>query len=132
VDFQICVYTSPAVDLLYFLSTSPSPDVIENQKNVLLDEYLGTLSTTMKQLNCETQPPTKDELKASLKRRAAYGMIASFIVLPILLCSKSEAKDFNEILGTDAVRNPGLKSESFKKIMIKRLPLYDEWGLLDL
>jgi len=121
VDFQICVYTSPAIDLLYFLSTSPSPDVIENQKNILLDEYLGTLSTTMKQLNCETQPPTKDELKASLKRRTAYGMIASFTVLPLVLCSKSEAKDF-----------PGLKSESYKKLMIKRLPLYDDWGLLDL
>jgi len=129
VDFQICVYASPAIDLLYFLSTSLSPDVIENQKDVLLDEYLHILSTTMKQLNCETQPPTKDVLKATLKRRAAYGMIASFKVLPIVLCSKSEAKDFNEILGTVS---PGFKSESYKKLMIKRLPLYDEWGLLDL
>jgi len=86
----------------------------------------------MEQLNCETQPPTKDELKASLKRRAAYGMIASFTVLPIVLCSKSEAKDINEILSTDNFINPGVKSESFKNLMIKRLPLYDEWGLLDL
>jgi len=132
VDFQICLYTSPAIDLLYFLNTSPSPDVIENHKDILLDEYLGTLSTTMKQLNCETQPLTKDELKTTLKRRAAYGMIASFTVLPIVLCCKSEAKDINELLGTDTFINPGLKSESYKKLMIKRLPLFDKWGLLDL
>jgi len=85
----------------------------------------------MKQLNCETQPPTKEELKATLKRRAAYGMIASFAILPIALCSKSEVKDLDEILGNDTFINP-LKSESYKKLMLKRLPLYDEWGLLDL
>jgi len=86
----------------------------------------------MKQLNCETQPPTKDELKATLKRRAAYGMIVSFTVLPVVLCCKSEAKDINEIMSTDNFINPGFKSENFKKLIIKRLPLYDEWGLLDL
>jgi len=86
----------------------------------------------MKQLKCKTQPPTKDVLKATLKRRAAYGMIASFTVLPMMLCCKSEAKDLDEILGTGTIINPGFKNESYKKIMAKKLPLYDEWGLLDL
>ncbi|XP_018316629.1 uncharacterized protein [Mycetomoellerius zeteki] len=131
VDFQLCIYTSPALDLLYFLSTSPSPDVVENKRDILLNEYLGTLSTTMKQLDCKTQPPTMEELKAVLKRRASYGMIASFTVLPIVLCCKTEAKDLGELI-TDGFSNPGHKSESYKKLMQKRLPLYDEWGLLDL
>ncbi|XP_011693600.1 PREDICTED: uncharacterized protein LOC105453385 [Wasmannia auropunctata] len=131
VDFQMCVYTSPALDLLYFISTSPSPDIIENKRDILLNEYLGTLSATMAQLNCKTQPPTMEELKATMKRRASYGMIASFSVLPMVLCCKSEVKDLDELMSKDNFSNPGFKSESYKKLMMKRLPLYDEWGLLD-
>ncbi|EFN64731.1 hypothetical protein EAG_15426 [Camponotus floridanus] len=29
VDFQLCYYGSPAIDLIYFLSTSPSLDVFK-------------------------------------------------------------------------------------------------------
>ncbi|CAL1685860.1 unnamed protein product [Lasius platythorax] len=131
VDFQVCVYTSPAVDLLYFFSTSPSPDVIENNRDILFNEYLSTLSATMKQLDCKTQPPTKEELNASMKRRAAYEMIASFTVLPIILVDKNEVKDIDEIMNKDDYTNPGHKNETYKKIMMKRVPMYDEWGLLD-
>ena len=132
VDFQLCTYASAALDLIYLLNSSISFDVIEHKTDILLNEYLHILSTTMKQLNCKTQPPTMKELKASIKRRASYGMLTSFIVLPLMLCCKSEAKDLDEVLGSSTYINPGLKNEIFKKILIKRLPLYDEWGLLDL
>ncbi|KYQ60115.1 hypothetical protein ALC60_00842 [Trachymyrmex zeteki] len=129
VDFQMCVYGSPALDLHGFLNSSPSPDVIENKRHFLLNEYLDTLSATMKQLNCKTHPPSMKELKAILKRRASFGMIISFTVLPYMLRCQTET-DLNEIISTGTFIYP--KSESFKQLMIKRLPLYDKWGLLDL
>ncbi|XP_011705577.1 PREDICTED: uncharacterized protein LOC105460783 isoform X2 [Wasmannia auropunctata] len=132
VDFQTCVYTSPAFDFLYFLNSSLSFDAIENKKDVLLNEYYSILLMTMKQLNCKTQPPTMEELKDAIKRRASLEMVSSFVVLPLMLCPKTEAKDFDEMMGTDIWISPGLKSEDFKKLIIKRIPLYDEWGLLDL
>lgn len=131
-DFQLCVYTSPAIDLLYFFSTSPSPDVIENKRDILFNEYMGTLSATMKQLNCKTQLPTLKELKATLRQRAAYGMISSFTILPIVMADKSEVKDLDEILDKEGYTNPAYKNEIYQKIMMKRIPMYDEWGLLDL
>ncbi|XP_018057094.1 PREDICTED: uncharacterized protein LOC108692984 isoform X2 [Atta colombica] len=132
VDFQMCIYASAALDFIYLLNSSISFDVTEHKTDILLNEYLHTLSTTMKQLNCKTQPPTMKELKASIKRKASYGMMASFTILPFLLCCKSEAKNLDEVLCSSTYMNPGLKSEIFKEILIKRLPLYDEWGLLDL
>lgn len=133
VDFQICKYLSPAIDLQYFLNTSPEPDVFENYKNVLLDEYCNTLASTMKQLNCKTQPPTIEELKASFKQKAAYGMIAAFTVLPLMLIEKDDVKDLDEIMGKDgSFENPAYKNEAYRKAIAKRIPLYDEWGLLDL
>lgn len=125
----MCVYGSPALDLHGFLNSSPSPDVIENKRHFLLNEYLDTLSATMKQLNCKTHPPSMKELKAILKRRASFGMIISFTVLPYMLRCQTET-DLNEIISTGTFIYP--KSESFKQLMIKRLPLYDKWGLLDL
>ncbi|XP_011144503.2 uncharacterized protein LOC105186165 isoform X1 [Harpegnathos saltator] len=135
VDFQLAVYTSPAIDLLYFLSTSPSVETIENNKDVLLDEYLKTLSCTMKEIGCKTQPPTIEKLKDSLKERAAYGMIASFTVLPIVVCDKDNIRDLDEILGggdDGGYENPSIKGALFRKIISKRIPMYDEMGLLDL
>ncbi|XP_011060316.1 PREDICTED: uncharacterized protein LOC105149531 [Acromyrmex echinatior] len=132
VDFQMCIYASATLDLLYLFNSSISIDVIEHKTDILLNEYLHTLSTTMNQLNCKTQPPTMTELKVSIKRKASYGMLTSFIFLPLLVGYKSEAKDFDEILCSGTYTNPGLKNEIFKEILIKKLPLYDEWGLLDL
>ena len=128
----MCIYASAALDFIYLLNSSISFDVTEHKTDILLNEYLYTLSTTMKQLNCKTQPPTMKELKASIKRKISYEMVVSFIILPLLVCCKSEAKDFDEILCNNTYMNPGLKSESLKEILIKKLPLYDEWGLLDL
>ncbi|KYM94221.1 PREDICTED: uncharacterized protein LOC108781508 [Cyphomyrmex costatus] len=130
VDFQMCVYATPALDLIFFFNTSPSLDVMENKKDILLNEYLDTLSATMKQLNCKTLPPTMEELKVTIKQKAHYAMIIFFVVLPFMLCCKTKATDLDELLSTG--RHPGFKSENYKKLMIKRLPLYDEWGLLDL
>ncbi|XP_011063480.1 PREDICTED: uncharacterized protein LOC105151467 [Acromyrmex echinatior] len=125
IDFQLCVYSTPALDLIYFLNTSPSLDVMENKKNILLNEYLDILSATMKQLNCKTQPSTI-ELKVIIKRKA----MKFLVVLLFVLCSKTEAKDLDELLSTDI--NLGIKSENYRKLIIKRLSLYDKWGLLDL
>ncbi|KAG5322211.1 MOS1T transposase, partial [Pseudoatta argentina] len=97
VDFQLCVYPSSALDLLFFLNTCSSLDVMENKKNILLNEYFSTLLATMKELNCKTPPPTMEELKATMKRKADYGMIIFFVVLPFMLCCKNEAKDLDEL-----------------------------------
>jgi len=85
----------------------------------------------MKQLDCKTQPPTKEELKASMKQRASYGMIASMTILPLIMSDKDEAKDLDEIMNNDG-HTPGYKNELYKKIMMKRIPIFDELGLLDI
>jgi len=126
----MCVYATPALDLLFFFNTCPSLDVMENKKNILLNEYHNTLLMTMKELNCKTPPPTMEELKATMKRKADYGMIIFFVVLPFMLCCKTEAKELDELWSIGI--NPGIKNEIYKKLIIKRLPLYDDWGLLDL
>lgn len=133
VDFQVAIYTTPAVDLQYFLHTSLSEDVYMNHKDALLDDYLHTLASTMKQLKCKTPPPTKDDIKRCMKERAIYGLISSVTVLPVLLVDKSEAKDIDELLPKNGeYDNPGYRSPLYRKVMVKRIPMFEEMGLLDL
>ncbi|XP_076643846.1 uncharacterized protein LOC143354036 [Halictus rubicundus] len=133
VDFQVCVYTTPAIDLQYFLHTSPSEEVYENHKDGLIVEYLHTLTSTMKQLNCKTPPPTMDDIQRCMKERRIYGLISSMTVLPILLLDKSEAKDIDELMPKDGTYdNPGYRSAAYRRVMTKRIPQFDDMGLLDL
>lgn len=132
-DFQLCTYTSPAIDLHYFLSTSTSEDVHDNHMESLLLEYVETLANVMRQLDCETQPPTFEEIKKYMRDRAAYALIASITVLPIVVVDKSMAVDIDQMIQeTGEFNNPAYKGKEFRRLMSSRLPKFDAMGLLDL
>lgn len=132
VDFQMCVYTTPALDLLYFFNTSANEEVFEHSMDRLLQEYYETLTSTMKQLGCETVPPTIEELRNDMKKAEIVAMTSSFTVLPLVVMDKSEARDLNEIMKNGAHDNPAYSGEIYRKVIRKRLPIYDRLGLMDL
>ncbi|XP_076544195.1 uncharacterized protein LOC117603563 isoform X1 [Osmia lignaria lignaria] len=131
VDFQLCLYSSPAVDLHYFAATSLSEEVYKHRRGLLLEEYLKTLTSVMKNLGCKTSPPTMDELQRTLKERETYEFISSVVILPMILLDKENVASFNELMDGDCKVNPGMKSKVFRKVMSRRLPKYMEMGLLD-
>ncbi|XP_076279923.1 uncharacterized protein LOC143208890 isoform X1 [Lasioglossum baleicum] len=134
VDFQACFYSTPATDLQYFLNTSPSEEVYENHMNDLIVQYVHTLTSTMKRLNCKTPPPTMDDINRCMKERGIYGLISSITVLPFVLVDKSQAKDIDKLLpsANGASDNPGYRSAAYRRVMTRRLPKFDDMGLLDL
>lgn len=132
VDFQLCLYTSPAVDLHYFFNTSLTDDTLLANEETLLHEYLRNLSSIMSELGCQTPPPTMDELKKMMRERAIYGMMASFAVLPMMLMEKSEATDLTEIMGAEGgYNNPAYRGKLYRKTISRRLVKFVELGLLD-
>ncbi|XP_035717713.1 uncharacterized protein LOC118439765 isoform X2 [Vespa mandarinia] len=134
VDFQMCVYGSPANDLQYFLNTSADNDVYENNQDMLLEEYLLTLSNMMKQFDCKTIPLTMEKLRKNLKEREILAMTSSFTILPLVLLDKNEAKDLDEIMGKDGneYNSSAFENELYRKVISKRIPIYDQLGLMDL
>lgn len=128
----MCVYTSPAIDLLYFLNTSCSDDVDLNHRDTLLEEYLSTLKQTMSKLGCKTKPPTMAELKKSLMEREFYGALCACTILPVVLVEKSQAKGLDEIMLPDgSYNNPGYKAPLFRKVMVRKLGGWDSRKLFD-
>ncbi|KAL2717335.1 uncharacterized protein V1478_013035 [Vespula squamosa] len=134
VDFQMCSYGSPANDLQYFLNTSMDNDVYENNKDMLLQEYLGTLSNMMKQFDCKTVPPNMEKLQKALLEREFLAMTSTFTILPLVLLDKNEAKDLDEIMGKDGneYNSTAFENEIYRKVISERIPIYDQLGLLDL
>ncbi|KAG8362557.1 EcKinase 1 [Fopius arisanus] len=133
VDFQLCVYGSPAIDLNYFLNTSPSETVLLSHRDHLIDEYLKVLTATMRRIGCKVEPPSLDELKEAVYRMEVYGMLAACTILPIVLVDKKEAQNLDEIMGQDeaSFNNKAYENPKYKETMSRRLPKWEAMGLLD-
>ncbi|KAK0180402.1 hypothetical protein PV327_006046 [Microctonus hyperodae] len=134
VDFQLCVYGSPAVDINYFLNTSPSETVLINHKDKIIDIYLSVLTATMKKLGCKTHPPTLADLKKAMRQTELYGFLSACTVLPLVLVDKNDAQNLEEIMGQDdsEFNNKAYECKTYKTTMVRRLPQWRAMGLLDL
>ncbi|XP_069692919.1 uncharacterized protein [Periplaneta americana] len=129
-DYQMVHFTSPAVDLQYFLNTSPQEDVRVNHTDLLLEEYHATLCGTLRALGCTQHDFSLEELSSEFDAKLAYGLFAVCVDLPILVFDGEF--DLGEALATG--RNPGrvmFSSPSYKTTMQRLLPIFDEHGLLD-
>lgn len=134
-------YSSPALDLLYFFSTSLNEDVFYNCKDQILSRYLEKLKSIMSRLGCKTQPPTMEALKKSMDERILYGMIASITVLPLMLIDSKDASDLEELMNRKGDNNAEgeialgtnaqIKNPLFRKVLHRRMPIYDAKGLLE-
>lgn len=129
VDYQMSIYTSPAIDLLYFLNATVQNEV--NTEN-LIEEYVNTLTSTMKRLGCKTAPPTVKDIKRYMRERIAWGMVAAATVLPFTLMDKSQVVSIDELIKKkDTFDYPGTKNPMYRKVMAERLAKFEEAGVFD-
>jgi len=80
-------YSSPGIDINYFLCTSPKHEVRVNRRNDMVNDYYGSFYDTLAALS-HPKIPTLEELEADLLRKEFYGFIACVSVMPIVLMEK--------------------------------------------
>jgi len=74
-DLQICRHSSPMVDLHQYLSqVTSAPDRSKNLGR-WLDIYLDAFNSTLKDVECDTVPFSKETLLSEYQRMAPYGFI---------------------------------------------------------
>ncbi|KAJ9581046.1 hypothetical protein L9F63_023770 [Diploptera punctata] len=125
VDFQLSCVSSPAVDLQYFLNSSASPQVLENNLDKLLQEYHTTLCNTLAH-HC--LHPTNGVIKSEFHKRGLYGALCGLSIRSVVLCDKSHIPDFDDIV---VKQGNVYLSDTFKTAMKKLLPLYRTWEWLN-
>ena len=73
VDFQMCLWTSPAIDLLYLIITSAAKDIKIKLFDYFIQYYYSKLVSSLKIFNYSTNMPTLKELHLDVLSRGFYG-----------------------------------------------------------
>ncbi|XP_015113675.1 uncharacterized protein LOC107038876 [Diachasma alloeum] len=131
VDYQMCIWTSPAIDLLQFLHVAPELTMKMTHDDVFLQKYLTRLSSTMKALGCSTNPPTLEQLKKSMFKRRDYALLATFFFYPRMEADDDELENADDMVGKGESAVDFLKNPRVRETMAKILPILDERGYLD-
>lgn len=134
-DFQMSRYSSPALDLLYFMYTSPSEDVRSEHTEHLLEEYHKELHDTLKILGCEHHQFTIEQLKEEFEDKSFFGLIAACTVLTAVLAEPAETYDMENITEDGSVLDSKsveriYSGSRYKEAAQKLLPHFENKGLL--
>lgn len=72
-DFQFSCWTSPTIDLHYFLNTSACETLRSNHMDALIEFYHGHLAAFLQQLRYRKHIPAIDEFRTQFKEKSFYG-----------------------------------------------------------
>ncbi|XP_076388321.1 uncharacterized protein LOC100883549 isoform X2 [Megachile rotundata] len=133
VDYQMSVYTSPVIDLIYFLNICPEFKVKYDNDDYFLEIYLNVLEETMRKIGCKTKPPTIRQLKEAVYKRRIYAVFSGIVLYLRMMANKEDTEDFTQVLKDyagetkmDVFRNPDAV-----KLAHKMIPVMNERGYFD-
>lgn len=137
VDFQNSVVGSPIIDLMFFLTSSVSSDVLstEHGRDELIYAYHETLTLILKRLEYSGYIPTLNELQVELLKRGALELIYTLTTAPYLRTADNKIAPAIQ----PALYKKGLCPESQSKNVLEKqqagikgqLEKFDSLGLLD-
>jgi hypothetical protein len=134
-DFQLSRYSSPALDLLYFMYTSPSEDVRSEYTEYLLETYHKELRYTLKVLGCEHHKFTIKQLKKEFEEKSFFGLITACTVLAAVLAEPTETYDMDNFKEDGSCLDPTCfekvySGRRYRQATQKLLPHFENKGLL--
>lgn len=134
-DYQICQWASPVLDILYFLITSCTAQIIVEGMDNLLDYYYGELNQAMLILNCKTKAPTITELKEELRTKGVLAVIFVSQDLALIKADPSLNVEINtftdETLEAEETRKKIYSIKEYTEDLQLLLPFFEAKGLLD-
>ncbi|XP_037939495.1 uncharacterized protein LOC119672477 [Teleopsis dalmanni] len=136
-DFQLCCYSSPGIDLNFLLHTSLPLELMQSKRYEFIRYYYKVLKQTLKDLNMpEIDIPTFDQLMAEVKRTEFYSFYCVLSELPLLCLNPELAKHMSIISFTDTefmekVHHSMFDNERVCKTLKYTLDRLNELGILD-
>ncbi|KAH8368622.1 hypothetical protein KR084_001679 [Drosophila pseudotakahashii] len=136
VDFQNCYWGSPAIDLYFLFYTSIKHEILQENKDTLVNHYFHSLQETLKHCGFKGPLPTLDQLKDEMERCLLYAYYSVTCELPICCASPEASADF----GVDTFGNPEamlkkrhqlFTSERVRQTIKPNLVEFDKHGILE-
>lgn len=94
VDYQMSYYSSPGLDLNYFINTSPRTEIREHEVDDILRIYYDHFSVTLKALG-STHIPNMSDVRNEIKRCEYYGLMAALVILPFVVLHEEASENSN-------------------------------------
>lgn len=85
VDFQLCRWASPVIDLLYCAINSMKFELFEKSFDLLLEIYANEFNAVLQYLKCDQKPVTVDQLKSIIETKLEYCLFVLLSVCPSVL-----------------------------------------------
>jgi thiamine kinase-like enzyme len=136
IDFQLVRFSSPALDLQYFLCTSTNDEIRFRQRDNLLREYHAELRDTLRALDLDPDQYTLQQLKEEFEENEIFGLLIACTYLCLMLASSEDAPNLRELRegnSIDHVAHPldkAYEGTRFREVFQTFLPYYETKGLL--
>lgn len=133
VDFQICNFATPAIDLIYALYYFVSPENRKNHRSEFIATYYNQFVESLKKFGYLKVPPSLIDLQVELLRNGSFEVILS-ICMSIFFYA-----DLKELAGQGLIFNPMAPGEGckmlfqlpgFKEIILQELPRWVNNGFI--
>ncbi|KAJ9598055.1 hypothetical protein L9F63_026838, partial [Diploptera punctata] len=96
-DFQLSRYSSPALDLQYFMCNCPNDEVRFQHRDSLLEEYYSELADYCKSMGLESELISFKQLKEEFEEKNFFGLITACTVLRLMLAEKEDVPDLKNV-----------------------------------
>ncbi|XP_065224993.1 uncharacterized protein LOC135848853 [Planococcus citri] len=120
-DFQLCRWSNPANDLIYFTITSMRYETYEQYFDLLCSIYLETLNNILAKFDYPTYE--MEDLKKDIESRFAFCFVVISCILPIMVSDPDIPVNINEVFKnneSDATAlHETLKHKEYLKIATK-------------
>ncbi|XP_066998758.2 uncharacterized protein [Anabrus simplex] len=104
VDFQITLLCSPVRDLIFFLLTSASDEVLRDSFDHLLNLYHTNFINTLKRVGCDTSAFSFERFLAEVNEFAPMEFHHILYMLNVIYIDKSEVKELSELDGSSDLK----------------------------
>ncbi|XP_053699324.1 uncharacterized protein LOC128746291 isoform X2 [Sabethes cyaneus] len=134
VDYQICFYSSPGVDLNYAIANCPNL-ATRDRSDELVAIYYQALAETLKSVGYP-KIPSLDDVQHEIRRMEFFALVSVVSILPIVMMEKTDSFEvsfesfIDEELAAKA-RKLQYSGKTFQAIVKPMLKRFDERGLLD-
>lgn len=133
-DFQTCIYGSPAIDLIYLLYCVASSETRTNHREELIQYYHIEFIKTLKNIGYMGGMPTLLQLHINLLKNSFLEVFLSICFLPFMMVdlSKVNIEKINDAnLDGENVKNAIYNSTQYQNLLKKLLKEFLHKGLLD-
>uniref|UniRef100_A0A8W7PNJ0 CHK kinase-like domain-containing protein n=1 Tax=Anopheles coluzzii TaxID=1518534 RepID=A0A8W7PNJ0_ANOCL len=129
IDYQICSWTTPVVDLYYLLDTIVDQSVKEQHRDAMVYLYYEELRRLLHQLGWLGRVTSLQELHIELLRKGAIELFHYVALYPYRFVDRSKI-DFEALLSGKG-SNPAASSPVYRRVMREVLTKFLHQGVME-